>query len=186
MVDYVTEFGSIHSYRKGGVQPIQDDPRNYVFSNIFEVAARSAPWERVVVGKNFEYVIEVARAEGDSPWYTACLLYTSTRDLLEAMAADMGAADTVIRVDGGMSASDWTMQFLADILGAPVDRPAWLETTAMGAACLAGMQAGLYPDLDSFAAGWRGGRSPYAAAGCVASPMLLSFAGFMKSRASPA
>jgi hypothetical protein len=71
MVEYVTEFGSIHSYRKGGVQPIQDDPRKYVFSNIFEVAARSAPYERVVVGKNFEYVIEVARAEGDSPWYTA-------------------------------------------------------------------------------------------------------------------
>jgi glycerol kinase len=94
---------------------------------------------------------ELARAVLESVGY-------QTRDLLEAMAADMGAADTVIRVDGGMSASDWTMQFLADILGAPVDRPAWLETTAMGAACLAGMQAGLYPDLDSFAAGWRGER----------------------------
>ena len=70
MPDYTTEFGSIDSYRKGGVQPINDDPRKYVFSNVFEVAATSAPWERVVVGKNFEYVIEVARAEGTSPWYT--------------------------------------------------------------------------------------------------------------------
>ena len=48
-----------------------DDPKRFVFSNIFEVANKSAPWERVVVGKNFEYTIEVARAEGSSPWYTA-------------------------------------------------------------------------------------------------------------------
>jgi hypothetical protein len=71
MQEYTTEFGSIGAYRKGGVQAINDDPRNYVFSNIFEVAATSRPWERVVVGKNFEYVIEAARAEGTSPWYTA-------------------------------------------------------------------------------------------------------------------
>jgi hypothetical protein len=71
MVEYTTEFGSISAYRKGGVQVIDDNPKNYVFSNIFEVAAKSAAWERVVVGKNFEYTIEVARAEGTSPWYTA-------------------------------------------------------------------------------------------------------------------
>jgi len=70
MVEFTTEFGSIDSYRKGGVQVIDDDPKNYVFSNIFEVAATSSPWERVVVGKNFEYVIEVTRAEGISPWFT--------------------------------------------------------------------------------------------------------------------
>ena len=70
MTEYTTEFGAIDAYRKGGVQVIDDDPKNYVFSNVFEVAAKSAPWERVVVGKNFEYVIEVARAEGTSPWYT--------------------------------------------------------------------------------------------------------------------
>jgi glycerol kinase len=67
-------------------------------------------------------------------------------------------AGTVIRVDGGMSASDWTMQFLADMLAAPVDRPAYLETTARGAAYLAGMAAGLYPDPDTFAATWSGER----------------------------
>ena len=79
-----------------------------------------------------------------------------TRDLLEAMHADWKSdADTVLRVDGGMAGSDWTMQRLADILGAPVDRPAMIETTALGAAWLAGMRAGLYPDMDAFAAQWR-------------------------------
>jgi glycerol kinase len=66
----------------------------------------------------------------------------------------VGAARTVIRVDGGMTASDWTMQFLADMLAAPVDRPPYLETTALGAAYLAGLQAGLYPDTETFAAQW--------------------------------
>ena len=78
-----------------------------------------------------------------------------TRDLWEAMRADMGATDGApLRVDGGMSASDWTMQFLSDILGAPVDRPKVLETTALGAAWLAGQKAGLYPARDEFAATW--------------------------------
>ncbi|HBK05507.1 MAG TPA: glycerol kinase [Acetobacteraceae bacterium] len=90
-----------------------------------------------------------------------CVGY-QTRDLLDAMFADLGTAwaeaRTVIRVDGGMSASDWTMQFLADILAAPVDRPTCLETTALGAAYLAGMAAGVYPDPDTFAATWAGER----------------------------
>jgi hypothetical protein len=70
-MDYQTRFGSLADYDKGGVTVIDDDPKNYVFSNIFEVANRSAPYERVAVGKNFEYVIEAARAEGLSGWY-AC------------------------------------------------------------------------------------------------------------------
>ena len=78
-----------------------------------------------------------------------------TRDLLEAMRADwQGGADVILRVDGGMSASDWTMQRLADLLGAPVDRPVMQETTALGAAWLAGMQAGIYPGMDQFAQNW--------------------------------
>ncbi|MEM6905719.1 MAG: glycerol kinase GlpK [Pseudomonadota bacterium] len=78
-----------------------------------------------------------------------------TRDLLEAMRKDWGATgETVLRVDGGMTASDWAMQFLADILGAPVDRPVVLETTALGAAWLAGMKAGVYPDQAGFAETW--------------------------------
>jgi glycerol kinase len=81
-----------------------------------------------------------------------------TRDLLDAMHADWpqatGAA-TVLRVDGGMTACDPAMQFLADILASPVDRPVVTEITALGAAYLAGRQAGLCPDLDGFAAQWR-------------------------------
>ncbi|MBF9032616.1 glycerol kinase GlpK [Rhodobacterales bacterium HKCCE2091] len=84
-----------------------------------------------------------------------------TRDLWEAMRADWQGAggDHVLRVDGGMSASDWAMQFLADILGAQVDRPKVLETTALGAAWLAGMRAGVYPDRDGFGAMWALDRS---------------------------
>ncbi|MGB7261306.1 MAG: glycerol kinase GlpK, partial [Albidovulum sp.] len=75
-----------------------------------------------------------------------------TRDLLEAMRADWdGATDGVLRVDGGMTASDWAMQFLSDIIGAPVDRPGVLETTALGVAWLAGARAGIYPDAEGFA-----------------------------------
>jgi glycerol kinase len=91
---------------------------------------------------------EIARAALESVAF-------QTRDLWEAMRGDWsGAADAVLRVDGGMTANDWTMQFLADMLGAPVDRPKVQETTALGAAWLAGMQAGLYPDADAFAAEW--------------------------------
>ena len=79
-----------------------------------------------------------------------------TRDMLEAMHADWpAAADTVLRVDGGMTASEVTMQFLADILGAPADRPVVMETTALGAAFLAGYRAGVCPDPAGFAATWR-------------------------------
>jgi glycerol kinase len=81
-----------------------------------------------------------------------------TRDLLEAMQADWPMArdaGTVLRVDGGMTASDLTMQFLSDILASPVDRPVVMETTALGAAYLAGRAAGLCPDLDGFAGQWR-------------------------------
>ncbi len=79
-----------------------------------------------------------------------------TRDLIAAMHTDWGAArETVLRVDGGMTASDWTMQFLADILGAPVDRPQVAETTVLGAAYLAGLQAGLCPPPAEWAERWR-------------------------------
>ena len=71
MSDVKTVFGSLKSFQKGGIQVINDDPKNYVFSNVFDVASRSKPYERVAVGKNFEYVIECLRAEGTSPWYTA-------------------------------------------------------------------------------------------------------------------
>jgi glycerol kinase len=94
---------------------------------------------------------EISRAALESVGY-------QTRDLLAAMRADWPVsqgAGTVLRVDGGMAASDYTMQFLADILDVPVDRPAFMETTALGAAYLAGRKAGVYPDLDGFAATWK-------------------------------
>jgi len=80
-----------------------------------------------------------------------------TRDLIEAMRADWpeaSGAETVLRVDGGMTESEWVMQFLADILAAPVDRPVVMETTALGAAYLAGRAGGIYPDLAGFADMW--------------------------------
>lgn len=91
---------------------------------------------------------EFARAALESVCY-------QTRDLLQAMQRDWSASsDTVLRVDGGMVASDWTMQFLSDILNAPVDRPKILETTALGAAWLAGERAGVWPDAAGFSKGW--------------------------------
>ncbi len=79
-----------------------------------------------------------------------------TRDLLDAMHKDWrnDGEDTVLRVDGGMVASDWTMQRLADLLDAPVDRPKILETTALGAAWLAGSRAGVWPDAKGFSKSW--------------------------------
>jgi glycerol kinase len=91
---------------------------------------------------------ELARAALESVSY-------QTRDLVDAMRKDWkGARDTVLRVDGGMVASDWAMQFLADILDSPVDRPTILETTALGAAWLAGYKAGVWPDRQGFAERW--------------------------------
>jgi glycerol kinase len=94
---------------------------------------------------------ELARAALESVCY-------QTADLLEAMRSDWpdaAATKTVLRVDGGMVASDWTMQRLADLIDAPVDRPEIKETTALGAAYLAGLAAGIVPDLDRFADHWR-------------------------------
>jgi glycerol kinase len=92
---------------------------------------------------------EFARAALDAVCY-------QTLDLLDAMRADWpGASDTVLRVDGGMVASDWMLQRLADILNAPVDRPVILETTALGAAWLAGSGAGVWPDREAFAKSWQ-------------------------------
>ncbi len=93
---------------------------------------------------------EMARAALESVCF-------QTSDLLGAMKADWpgaGSSGTVLRVDGGMVASDWTMQRLADILDAPVDRPKVLETTAVGAAYLAGLSQGVCPPPDDFAKGW--------------------------------
>jgi glycerol kinase len=114
---------------------------------------------------------ELARAALEAVCY-------QTHDLLAAMRKDWEASgapagETVLRVDGGMTASDWTMQRLADILGAAVDRPVVMETTALGAAYLAGLSAGLYPEPARFASMWRLERrfTPHMAAGTRASKL---------------
>jgi hypothetical protein len=68
---YTTQFGSLLDFDKGGVEAIADDPKHYAFSNMFEVAANAAPWEKVVVAQNQRYVLEAVRAEGTSEWRTA-------------------------------------------------------------------------------------------------------------------
>lgn len=69
-VKYETKFGSLKSFEKGRVEPIADDVKHYVFSNCFEIANQSEPYEKVVFGKNQIYVLEALRAEGASPWFT--------------------------------------------------------------------------------------------------------------------
>ncbi len=100
-------------------------------------------------------VAEIVRAGLEAVGY-------QTRDLLQAMAADMHKAGAtmpqMLRVDGGMAANDWAMQFLADMTGLPVERSAILETTALGVAILAGVRAGLYPSHAAMAANWRADR----------------------------
>lgn len=93
---------------------------------------------------------DIVRAALDSVCY-------QTRDLMEAMNADMGAAGSpeILRVDGGMVANDWFLQRLADLTGRAVERPVVIETTALGAAYLAGLKAGLFGSLDEIAGKWR-------------------------------
>jgi len=78
-----------------------------------------------------------------------------TRELVEAMEADSGAALKELRVDGGAAANDFLMQFQADILGVPVVRPAYLETTALGAAYLAGLASGVWSGTDELEQFWK-------------------------------
>ncbi len=91
---------------------------------------------------------EIARAALEAVCY-------QTRDLMEAMAADGAPRPTALRVDGGMAKNDWVMQFLADMLALHVERPVVTETTALGAAYLAGLQAGVWNSIDDIAQQWR-------------------------------
>jgi glycerol kinase len=94
---------------------------------------------------------EIARATLEAVGY-------QTRDLIAAMEADAGLSIDRLRVDGGMAASDWAMQFVADILPARVDRPESLETTAWGAAYLAGLAHGLCPAPEEMMTRWAAAR----------------------------
>ena len=147
-------LGIIESAKQSGELAIEADDNQQVYM-IPAFTGLGAPWwdaeaRGALIGlTRGTGPAEISRAALESVCY-------QTLDLLKAMQADLGAdTDTVLRVDGGMVASDWTMQRLADILQAPVDRPVIAETTALGAAWLAGSKAGLWPDQAGFAKSWR-------------------------------
>jgi glycerol kinase len=133
----------------------QADPMQNVYLVPAFVGLGAPHWDADARGAIFG----LTRNTGPAEFARAALesVAFQTRDLLEAMKKDWktgGAEKTVLRVDGGMVASDWTMQRLADILDAPVDRPTILETTALGAAWLAGSKAGVWPGREDFKRSW--------------------------------
>jgi glycerol kinase len=147
-------LGIIESAKQSGELAAQADDNQQVYM-IPAFTGLGAPWwdaeaRGALIGlTRGTGPAEISRAALESVCY-------QTLDLLKAMQADwQQSGDTVLRVDGGMVASDWTMQRLADILQSPVDRPIIAETTALGAAWLAGSRAGVWPDQAGFAASWQ-------------------------------
>ncbi|PCJ91904.1 MAG: glycerol kinase [Hyphomicrobiales bacterium] len=139
---------------QSGGMAAQADPQQDVYLVPAFVGLGAPYWDAEARGAMFG----LTRATGPNEFARAALeaVCYQTRDLLEAMRKDWSSsADTVLRVDGGMVASNWTMQFLSDILNAPVDRPTVLETTALGAAWLAGSHVGVWGDKAEFASRWR-------------------------------
>ncbi len=147
------ELGIIDSAPQSGPMAAQADPNQHVYLVPAFVGMGAPHWDTQARGAIFGITRgtgpnEIAKAALESVCY-------QTLDLLDAMEADYsGSSDAALRVDGGMVSSDWTMQRLADILNRAVHRPQVLETTALGAAWLAGMQAGAWPDENGFAAAW--------------------------------
>jgi glycerol kinase len=147
-------LGIIDSARQSGELAAQADDNQQVYM-IPAFTGLGAPWwdpqaRGALIGlTRGTGPAEISRAALESACY-------QTLDLLNAMHADwQEEVETVLRVDGGMVASDWTMQRLADILQVPIDRPVIAETTALGAAWLAGSRAGVWPDQQGFAESWR-------------------------------
>jgi glycerol kinase len=149
-------LGVIKSAAESGPLADKSDPSQNVYLVPAFVGLGAPYWNPRVRGALFGLTrnttpAELAHAALESVCY-------QTFDLWAAMRADWPeakTANTVLRVDGGMTASDWTMQRLADLLDAPVDRPMIQETTALGAAYLAGLSAGVYPEPAKFADNWR-------------------------------
>ena len=108
MAEQGTRFGSLSDYSPGRVTVIQDDPRNYAYSNVFAVAAAARPYEKVAVAKNAEYVLEVVRAEGRSPWRLArhdefCLVMDGEAEFRFVQPHDQGlvpSADGSVTLSG--------------------------------------------------------------------------------------
>jgi glycerol kinase len=147
-------LGIIADAAESGALAEQSDPAGRLYLVPAFVGLGVPHWDAEARGS----IHGLTRASGRADFARAALesVGYQTRDLVAAMQADMGAGESaVLRVDGGMVASDWTMQFLADVLGAPVDRPTIRETTALGAGYLAGLHAGLCPEPADFAARWQ-------------------------------
>ena len=149
-------LGVIAAARETDALAAQSDPAQEVFLVPAFVGLGAPYWNPRIRGA----LIGLTRGTGPAELAHAALesVCYQTHDLWAAMRADWPGASrsgAVLRVDGGMTASDWTMQRLADLLDVPVDRPEILETTALGAAYLAGFSAGLYPEPARFADTWR-------------------------------
>ncbi|WP_105437824.1 glycerol kinase GlpK [Neorhizobium sp. T25_13] len=147
-------LGIIERASQTGELAEQADPQQEVYLVPAFTGLGAPYWDAEARGAMFG----LTRATGPAEISRAALeaVCYQTRDLYDAMQKDWRNANgsTVLRVDGGMVASDWTMQRLSDLIDAPVDRPTILETTALGAAWLAGSKAGVWPDQKAFAKSW--------------------------------
>lgn len=118
---YRTRFGSLHDYAKGRVEPINDDARHYAFSNCFEIAGQAAPYDKTVFGQNQEYVLEVIRAEGDSPWFTCA------HDEF-ALCMDGSVEIHLIDLDAGQQVADQSTEGAVPVAGEPAGKPmGWVK-----------------------------------------------------------
>ena len=150
------ELGFMKSAKESGDMAAKADPDQDVYLVPAFVGLGAPHWDANARGAMFG----LTRATGPNEFAKATLeaVCYQTHDLISAMQKDWKSASdkkTVLRVDGGMVESDWTMQCLADILDAPVDRPVLLETTVLGAAWLAASRAGLWPDMKGFSKTWQ-------------------------------
>jgi len=146
-------LGVLRAAAESGPMAAEADPEQEVILVPAFVGLGAPHWDADARGAIFG----LTRATGPRELARAALesVCFQTADLIDAMRQDWGGVrDTVLRVDGGMAASDWTMQRLADLIRAPVDRPSVLETTALGAAYLAGLQSGLCPEPGEFRKEW--------------------------------
>lgn len=149
-------LGLIENAKDIGALARQADPNQAVYLVPAFTGLGAPHWDADARGALFGLTRATGAAE--LAWATLESVAYQTADLLDAMHKDWpggGEAETVLRVDGGMTASNTAMQQLADLLNAPVDRPQVLETTALGAAWLAGLKAGVWPDAAGFADSWR-------------------------------
>ncbi|MDQ0563998.1 glycerol kinase [Rhizobium mesoamericanum] len=147
-------LGLISHASESGALALRADPTQQVYVVPAFTGLGAPYWDPEARGAIFGLTrnsgpAELARGVLESVAY-------QTVDLLVAMRKDWGGhhIETVLRVDGGMASSDWTMQRLADVVGNPVDRSAVTETTALGAAWLAGSRAGVWPDQEQFSKAW--------------------------------